>query len=129
MYHIDLNHHERFTLLERSTQLTSLLAKLQQALQSQNLWQQQAPSAEALASQMPFCYDTLAFPEWVQWVFIPKLQQIAPQPEQWPMECAVAPMAEEYFKTLPETTDPSHQGWVEIIAQLRQIDLLITQRH
>lgn len=128
MYHIDLALHERFTGLQLSNQLSDLLNDLRQILESQQLWQQQPPSQEALASEMPFCYDTMAFPEWVQWLFIPKLQALAAQPDNWPPTCAVAPMAEEYFKALPEVTQQDHQGWVDMIAKLREIDALITER-
>lgn len=114
--------------MQLSNQLTDLLNDLQHILVSQQLWQEQPPSQEALASEMPFCYDTMAFPEWIQWLFIPKLRALAAQPDSWPPTCAVAPMAEEYFKALPEASAKGHQGWVGVIAKLREIDALITER-
>lgn len=33
------------------------------------------PSDAALASTAPFCFDTLEFHAWLEWVFLPRMQQ------------------------------------------------------
>lgn len=63
---IDKIHHE----------LREHLLQLQTELQAQKLWSTTAPDPKALESTMPFMYDTLQLHEWLQWVFIPRLQAL-----------------------------------------------------
>lgn len=69
-------------------------------LRQLQLWQAEAPSAEALASTQPFCIDTLNFPQWLQFIFLVKMQQLVDGNLPLPSNCAIAPMAQEYFKVL-----------------------------
>ena len=75
-----------------------LLTCLTRELIEQQLWQQDAVSAEALSSRQPFCCDTLTFEQWLQFVFIPKLTLMAENNRPLPDNIAVCPMAEEAFK-------------------------------
>ncbi len=40
------------------------------------LWSAQPPSVDALASQQPFACDTLSFEQWLQHIFIPRLDEL-----------------------------------------------------
>ena len=40
------------------------------------LWEKVSPSAAALASDEPFCIDTLTFPQWLQFIFLPTLYRM-----------------------------------------------------
>lgn len=80
--------------------IAELLADLELALKARVLWSEQQPSAEDLASTQPFCVDTLNFAQWLQFVFIQRLDQIVSMQSALPAQCDVHPMAEEYFKTL-----------------------------
>ncbi len=51
-----------------------LLTALEHELQQRQLWQDILPPDEALASSEPFCVDTLTFPQWLQFIFIPKMR-------------------------------------------------------
>ena len=77
--------------------LQELLMDVGFLMRAQGLWTDTTPSAWALASELPFCYDRMDFPEWLQFVFIPNLQALAESQSPWPAECAVTPMAEYYF--------------------------------
>jgi len=80
-----------------------LLSRLAAELKLQQLWQDAGVPAEALASQQPFCCDTLTFEQWLQFVFIPKLGQMAEHDLPLPTNMALCPMAEEAFKSKGES--------------------------
>ncbi|AMX03108.1 YqcC family protein [Microbulbifer thermotolerans] len=63
-----------------------------------DLWAAQPPSAEALASTEPFCVDTLTLPQWLQFIFLPRMRQLIERELPLPRQCGIAPMAEEYFR-------------------------------
>ena len=55
---------------------SDLLFELEEILKAAGLWSAVTPSQEALASQQPFACDTLAFEQWLQFIFIPRLQAL-----------------------------------------------------
>ena len=61
-------------------------------------WQEQAPSAEALASQEPFCVDTLTFEQWLQWIFLPRMKQLLEAGAALPSVSGIQPMAEMVYR-------------------------------
>lgn len=81
-----------------------LLAEIEAELKSLSLWQAELPSAEALASRVPFCIDTLTFEQWLQFVFLVKMQQLVVMKLPLPTNVAIFPMAEESFKQLAADT-------------------------
>jgi len=83
-------------------QLETLLTTLSFELKKSGLWSDVSPSAEQLASQQPFCCDTLRFEQWLQYVFIPKLTLMLKQPNMTTFACNIFPMAEESFKFMQE---------------------------
>ena len=56
--------------------VAALLIDLEGALRSRLLWDADEPSPEALASTQPFCIDTLDFPQWLQFVFLPRMRAL-----------------------------------------------------
>ena len=58
--------------------LLDQLQQLEDELRGQSLWSAVAPSPEAMASTMPFMYDTLKLQQWLQWVFLPRLRASCP---------------------------------------------------
>lgn len=100
-------------------QLVNELLELEAALRNLHLWTSEPPSAEALASVEPFACDTLGFTQWLQYLFIPRLQSLAEQGALLPEKCDVTPMAEEYFRSGLSAASP-------VLDILRRIDTLIT---
>jgi len=96
-----------------------MLKTLEESLQSEELWLAQTPSNDALSSVEPFAVDTLTFIQWLQFLFLPQIKQICQEAAELPAICSIAPMAEEYFKSIQITGDT-------IVSQLTQIDQLIT---
>lgn len=60
-------------------------------------WEAQAPSAQALSSQQPFCVDTLAFEQWLQWIFLPRMKQMLEAGAALPSVSGIQPMAEQVY--------------------------------
>lgn len=86
--------------------LQGLLAELENELRALGWWEQQAPSAQALQSQEPFCIDTLEFAQWLQWVFVPRMSAILKSGHALPSQCAIYEAAEVvYQQQLGQVTD------------------------
>lgn len=96
-----------------------LLDTVEVELKQLGLWSASEPEAEALASRLPFCVDTLPFPQWLQFVFIPKMRTLHEQNLAYPVGSGVASMAEEVFR------DNTRAG--ALIKLLQQIDRELSQ--
>ncbi len=81
-----------------SEDVAVLLIDIEAQLRRMNLWEDQPPSAEALASSQPFHVDTLSFTQWLQFVFLPTMLGLIESGQSLPTECGITPMAEEYFR-------------------------------
>lgn len=75
-----------------------LLDAVEAELRALQEWRTTPPSADALASTAPFCVDTLTLPEWLQFVFLPRMRWLLNSAQPLPGQCGIAPMAEEYFR-------------------------------
>ena len=80
------------------TEVAEVLIDIEAQLRQLGQWSQVHPPAEALASDLPFCVDTLTLPQWLQFVFLPTLYFRLQEDQTLPARCGVAPMAEEYFR-------------------------------
>ncbi len=76
-------------------EIAALLGALEIALRESGLWGGVAPSAECLASPLPFCVDTLRINEWLQWVFLPRMRALLRARAAMPVGCAIHPIATE----------------------------------
>ena len=108
--------------LGRNQRLLRLLQEIRAELEALDLWQQEAPPAEALASTQPFCIDTLNFSEWLQWLLIPRLQEMVRRELPLPANSQIHPMAEEAFRGAE--TDRSR-----LLDLVGQLDQLLSIRH
>jgi uncharacterized protein YqcC (DUF446 family) len=91
---------EEYSMKNMHVELAGLLLDLEAELRDLALWDDKPPSAEALQSVQPFSVDTLDFYQWVQFIFIVRMKQLIEVQAPFPGKCEIAPMAEEYFKTL-----------------------------
>lgn len=82
-----------------------LLNQLRQELKSLTLWQSNQPSLRAMASTLPFHYDTLTFEQWLQFVFIESINLLIDNKQPLPSKILLLPMAEESFKNLGNQTN------------------------
>lgn len=82
----------------RVNELAEHLLLIERELRVLGWWQEQAPSAAALASQEPFCVDTLTFEQWLQWIFLPRMKQLLEADAALPLVSGIQPMAEMVYR-------------------------------
>ena len=100
-----------------STTLRQQLQQLEAELRAASLWEQLPPSEQAMASTMPFMYDTLRVEQWLQWVFMPRLHALIDANAQLPGNCSVHPLAEHEW-----TNRLAHLPHQKALALLAEID-------
>ena len=91
--------------MAQTEQVAALLIDIEAQLRQLDLWQAEPLPTDALASEQPFCIDTLSFSQWLQFVFLPTMYHLIETENTLPSESGIAPMAEEYFRglALPST--------------------------
>lgn len=104
-----------------SHQAADLLLAIEAEMRRIALWEASPPDPAALASRMPFCYDTLAFHQWLQWVFLPRMRQVVESDQGWPANSDIHPLAEYSFQRLEADTD-------ELLALVKEFDRFIGRR-
>ncbi len=80
------------------TEITAVLIDIEAQLRQLGQWDRVPPSAAALASDQPFCVDTLTLPQWLQFIFLPTLYRMMEEGKALPVRSGIAPMAQEYFR-------------------------------
>ena len=104
-----------------SAQHLSLRTQLQQleaAMRAAGLWSATPPSEQAMASTMPFMYDTLQIEEWLQWVFVPRLHALIDGAHPLPGECSVQPLAEHEWT---QRSVPQHAAALRLLAEIDKL--------
>ncbi|WP_137226548.1 YqcC family protein [Shewanella sp. MEBiC00475] len=96
------------------------LIKLEQLLKAYDLWSETPPPETAMVSTAPFCCDVMAFEQWLQFIFIPKMTELVVLQQPLPTNMALAPMAEHVWQSMPHGTI--------MVAQLQQFDAELSQR-
>ena len=81
-------------------EVAAVLIDIEAELRRMGCWQAEPPAPEALRSEQPFAIDTLNFAQWLQFIFIPRMQFLLDQQQDLPRASGIAPMAEEYFSGL-----------------------------
>lgn len=108
-------------MTDRHIAVAEILIDVEKELRELGLWDSEKPSEEALASTEPFAVDTLNFPQWLQFIFIPRLYFMIDERLPLPRVSGVKPMAEHYFEALnlPSTS---------LIKHLDRIDTLLSSQ-
>jgi uncharacterized protein YqcC (DUF446 family) len=88
----------------RERALIAVVDGLEAELRRMQLWEPDPPTATELASAQPFCVDTLALSQWLQWLLIPRMRRIFAGEGDLPTRSAIRPYAEDCFEHLE---DPS----------------------
>ena len=101
--------------------VAEILIDIEKELRELQLWDDEMISEEALASEQPFAVDTMTFPQWLQFIFLPRMYFMLEQQLQLPANCGITPMAEQYFSVLALPSSP-------LVSHLRKIDALLTGR-
>lgn len=98
-------------------QTQAYLNQLSALLKKHEMWQSTPIEAYKLQSQAPFCHDTMAFEQWLQFVFIEKIQQLITLKQPLPRNFAIAPMAEMSLV--------GKAGGTHVIALLSELDAFL----
>lgn len=83
--------------MQRS-QCALLLRRLEQQLRDDGLWAEVMPSAERLASTLPFAVDTLSIEEWLQFIFLPRMRALLDSGQPLPQGAGLAAYAEVAYR-------------------------------
>ncbi len=82
---------DRFT-----RQIGDVLAEITLELRRLGLWEGAPPAARDLLSAQPFCYDTLQFPQWLQWLFLARMSALVETGGPYPPHSGIHAYAEEW---------------------------------
>lgn len=82
---------------DRFCQMVELLNELETVLNELGEWSCDRPLDSAFLSCQPFCYDTMTLPQWLRFVFLPRMHQLIEQRLPLPERCGITPMAKEFF--------------------------------
>lgn len=102
-------------------QLADIILELEAVLREYALWEALSPPSEALSSQQPFCFDTLRFTQWLQFIFVERLKHIIEGSGELPARSGIVIIAEENFKGVSYDAQ-------RIIRVLAKFDSLIEQQ-
>ena len=102
------------------TEVAALLMDIEAELRQLGLWDKLPPPPAAFASEQPFSIDTLTLPQWLQFIFLPTLYRLLEEGQPLPGRCAIAPMAQEYFRGLGLAS-----GALELA--LQRVDRMLSQ--
>ena len=83
--------------MTKKEKIKQLLLLLERSLRDAELWSTEEIAEDRLASKVPFCADTLSYPEWLQFVFIRKMQALIEGEDDLPSASGLLPMAQVYF--------------------------------
>ncbi|MCE3252832.1 MAG: YqcC family protein [Cellvibrio sp.] len=114
-------YHAKITMDNLHIAVAETLMDIEKELRALQLWDGAMISEEALASEQPFAIDTMTFPQWLQFIFLPRMYVLIEQKMQFPGNCGIAPMAEQYFSVLGLPSSP-------LITHLQKIDALLTRQ-
>lgn len=101
--------------------LSHELLALESEMKRLDLWQAATPHPTVLSSTEPFCIDTLTLPQWLQFVFVPRMSELIEAHRPLPTSCGIRPLAEE---TIGREEDDSGR----LLRILGTFDRLLTRR-
>ena len=113
----DLEH----TTSHQRRAVAEVLNRVQVELKRLELWEQAPPAEERLSSDQPFSWDTLRFHQWLQWCFLPRMDEVLAGREAWPPSCAIHPYAEECLADRAADTQ-------ELLFLIETLDELVSGR-
>jgi len=99
--------------------IVDVLLELEAEMRALDRWEEERPPARALASQQPFCVDQLAFEQWLQWIFLPRMKDIIETGRPLPAQSGIFVYAEECLR---------HHGSesAHLLKLLKRFDELVT---
>jgi uncharacterized protein YqcC (DUF446 family) len=84
--------------MDTMSAIEAVVDGIENELKTLDLWASEPPSQAALSSEQPFCYDTLGFIDWLQWVFLPRINDALAEPVELPERSGIFAYAEEVMR-------------------------------
>ncbi|WP_198782853.1 YqcC family protein [Shewanella putrefaciens] len=101
------------------SQTRTKLAQISDCLRQAGLWSTTAPSVQAMASTAPFACDLMPLEQWLQFIFIPRMQALIDAGQPLPSQIAIAPMAQHVWQNM---------GQLQLlIGVLNELDMLLNE--
>ncbi len=94
------------------------LDELESALAAAKLLENDLPSKAALSSDAPFCYDSLQYHQWLQFVFLPKTRELVSEEAVPAARSQIAPFVEHEMSG-------SGKYYGEILIAVKRLDKLL----
>lgn len=107
---------------QRVLDIADHLLLIEHELRVQGWWSEDQPSAEALASTVPFAVDTMSFEQWMQWILLPRMKEILERGMALPNASGILVMAETVYSDRPEESR-------QLRKLLAEFDQLISSPH
>ena len=98
--------------------IAAALVDLETELRRLDLWDSEMPSSAMLATTEPFGVDTMTLPQWLQFIFIPRMYALVEARQLPPGRCEIRPIAEESFRDSRLDVTP-------LLQQVSKLDALI----
>lgn len=108
-------------LHNRADRIADIVLHIEAEMRRCGVWDEEAPAHDALRSPNPFCFDTLRFNQWMQWLFIPRMRDILQSGSPLPTSSDIHPYAEQCFRELGQDL----QG---LLCYIKEFDELITTK-
>jgi len=84
-----------FSMHDIPNRIADVLLEVEATLRTSGKWDAYQPPQEALVSSQPFCFDTLRFEQWLQWIFLPRMKQILEHRKPLPSKSSIFAYAQE----------------------------------
>ena len=91
--------------------IADVLLEIEANLRINGKWDETSPGSSALASKQPFCMDTLAFEQWLQWIFLPRMKTTLEETKPLPAKSSIFAYAQECL----HENDPSADSLLKLI--------------
>ena len=98
-----------------------LIQNIECELKRLGFWEDNPPAIDAMESVNPFCYDTLEIHQWLQWIFIPRIQALIDAGQPLPAQCDIASYAEVMYEKMSEDRN-------QLIQYIRAFDRYCTKK-
>ena len=105
---------------DKEVQTQRLLQKLKIEMQRASLWSNIRPHEVAMSSRAPFACDHMPFEQWLQFMFIPKMQDLLINKQALPTEITIYPMAQQTLSKDSKNID-------KLMLTLVQLDRLLSR--
>ncbi len=113
LFRIPAQPRNRGTAMSKTPPAYEIIARQADAIEAEmrriGLWQDMPLKPEQYQFQRAFAGDTMAFPQWLQFIFLPRVRDIIAKHGQFPASSQVAAYAIREFDTYPQDTSRLHQ--------------------